>query len=261
VRAPDLRQWKRNGQKIAMLTAYDALLARLLERAGADILLVGDSLGMVMLGYETTIPVTVDDVVHHTRAVSRAVRRPLVVADLPFLSYHESVAQAVRNAGRLLQEGGAAAVKVEGGRPILDVVRRLVEIGVPVMGHLGLTPQAFHSLGGFRRQAREAKDADALLEEARELEAAGAFALVVEAVPEEVGARAAAELAIPVIGIGAGPSCDGQVLVTHDMLGLNEAAPAFVQRYARLGEAAITAAAAYVDDVRAGRFGRPEPEQ
>lgn len=254
VRAPQLKKWKAEGRRIAMLTAYDALTARLLERAGVDVLLVGDSLGMVVLGYETTVPVTVDDIVHHAAAVSRVAHRSLVVADLPFLSYQQSLAQAVANAARLIQEGGAAAVKLEGGRAVADVVQRLVEIGIPVMGHLGLMPQAVHQLGGFRRQARTQPEADQLLDDARALEEAGAFALVLESIPHELAQRVTAELAIPTIGIGAGPHCDGQVLVTQDILGLYDEIPPFAKLYANLGEATVKAVESYVADVRGGVF-------
>ncbi|MBI1355541.1 MAG: 3-methyl-2-oxobutanoate hydroxymethyltransferase [Acidobacteria bacterium] len=258
VRAPDLRRWKADGRKIVMLTAYDATMARLLERAGVDLLLVGDSLGMVVLGYETTVPVTLDDVVHHARAVSRAVRRPLVVADLPFLSFQASVEQAVRAAARLMQDGGAAAVKLEGGRSVADLVKRLVEIGVPVMGHLGLTPQAVHQLGGFRRQGKTAEAAEALLADALALQEAGAFALVLESIPGPLAERVTQALEIPTIGIGAGPTCDGQVLVTQDILGLYDSIPPFAKVYAELGRATVEAASSYAEDVRQGRF--PESE-
>ena len=254
VRAPHLKKWKAEGRRIAMLTAYDAVTARLLERAGIDILLVGDSLGMVVLGYETTVPVTVDDIVHHAAAVSRSVQRPLVVADLPFLSYQPSLEQAVRNAARLLQEGGAAAVKLEGGRPVVDVVSRLVEVGIPVMGHLGLTPQAVHQLGGFRRQAQTQAEAERLLADARALEKAGAFAIVLESIPQELAKCVTGEVAIPTIGIGAGPHCDGQVLVTQDMLGLYDEIPPFAKLYAKLGEETVRAVESYVAEVRGGQF-------
>lgn len=254
VRAPHLRKWKAEGRRIAMLTAYDALTARLLERAGVDVLLVGDSLGMVVLGYETTVPVTVDDIVHHSAAVSRSVRRPLVVADLPFLSYQQSLEQAVGNAAKLVQQGGAAAVKLEGGRAVLDVVGRLVEVGIPVMGHLGLMPQAVHQMGGFRQQAKTKPEAEELVEDAHALEGAGAFALVLESIPHELAQRVTAELSIPTIGIGAGPHCDGQVLVTADILGLYEETPPFAKVYAKLGEQTVRAAASYVAEVRGGRF-------
>ena len=242
-----------------MLTAYDATSARLLERAGVDVLLVGDSLGMVVLGYETTVPVTLDHMVHHTAAVSRSVRRPLVVADLPFLSFQQSVEQAVGAAARLLREGGAAAVKLEGGRAVADTVRRLVEIGVPVMGHLGLMPQAVHQLGGFGRQARTAEAAEALFEDALALEDAGAFALVLESIPHELAGRVTAALKIPTIGIGAGPRCDGQVLVTQDMLGLYDRVPSFVKIYAQLGEETVRAVGEYAAEVRDGRFPEEQP--
>jgi 3-methyl-2-oxobutanoate hydroxymethyltransferase len=255
VRVPDLKDKKKRGERIAMLTAYDFTMARLLDRAGIDVLLVGDSLGMVVLGYETTIPVTLEAMLHHVRAVSRGVARALVVADMPFLTYQISAGEALRNAGRLIQEGGAAAVKLEGGRPVAGAVERMVQAGIPVMGHLGLTPQAVHRLGGFRRQARGEKDATELLEDALALERAGAFAVVLESIPAELAKAATAELCIPTIGIGAGPNCDGQVLVSHDMLGLYDGpVPPFVRQYARLGEQAAAACAAYAEDVRQGRF-------
>ena len=254
VRAPQLRRWKAERRRIAMLTAYDAVTARLLERAGIDVLLVGDSLGMVVLGYETTVPVTVDDIVHHAAAVSRAVRRPLVVADLPFLSYQKSLEQAVANAGRLMQQGGAHAVKLEGGRVALDAVRRLVEVGIPVMGHLGLMPQAVHQQGGFRRQATTEEEAKQLLADAHALEEAGAFALVLESIPQALAERVTGELSIPTIGIGAGPHCDGQVLVTADILGLYENTPPFAKVYANLGDETVRAVEAYVAEVRGGHF-------
>jgi len=262
VRVPDLKLMKKRGEKIAMLTAYDASMARLLDRAGVDVLLVGDSLGMVIMGCENTLPVTLEAMLHHVRAVSRGARRALVVADMPFMSYQVSVAEAVRNAGRLIQEGGAAAVKLEGGQPVLDVVRRLVEIGIPVMGHLGLVPQSVHQLGGFRRRARGEQEAKQLIRDARELERAGAFAVVLESIPSELAREVTAEVGIPTIGIGAGPHCDGQVLVSYDVFGLYEGpVPSFVKQYARLGEAMIEAAKAYVEDVRQGRFPPPEPIQ
>ena len=254
IRVPDLKEMKQRGEKIAMLTAYDATMARLFDAAGVDVLLVGDSLGMVVLGYETTLPVTLEATLHHTRAVTRGAPRALVVADMPFLSFQTSVADAVRNAGRLLQEGGAVAVKVEGGQPVVETVRRLVEVGIPVMGHLGLTPQSVHRLGGFRRQATADVDARQLVEDALALQEAGAFAIVLESIPAEVAQRATAEVAIPTIGIGAGPHCDGQVLVSYDLLGLSDYAPPFARKYAELGEAIATAVKAYAEDVRQGRF-------
>jgi 3-methyl-2-oxobutanoate hydroxymethyltransferase len=261
LRAPDLKAKKKRGEKIAMLTAYDATMARLLDRAGIDVLLVGDSLGMVILGHDTTLPVTLDDVLHHARAVSRGARRALVVADMPFLTFQVSAEEAVRNAGRLLQQGGAAAVKIEGGRPVVHVVERLVEAGIPVMGHLGLTPQAVHQLGGFRRQAGAPEEAAQLLEDARLLEQAGAFAVVLESIPPELARQVTAELTIPTIGIGAGPWCDGQVLVSYDAFGLFDDVPPFAKQYARLGETMTQATRQYISEVQDGRFppvGAPE---
>ena len=260
IRVPDLESKKRRGERIAMLTAYDYTMARLLDRAGIDVMLVGDSLGMVVLGYETTLPVTLDAMVHHTRAVSRGAERALVVADMPFLTFQLSVPEAVRNAGRLIQEGGAAAVKMEGGGAVVEAAARLVEVGIPVMGHLGLVPQSVHQLGGFRRQATLDEDAGQLLADAHALEAAGAFAVVLESIPAEVARGVTKELRIPTIGIGAGPYCDGQVLVSYDMLGLSQdGVPAFVKRYAELGDQTVAAVRAYADDVRTGRF--PAPHQ
>jgi 3-methyl-2-oxobutanoate hydroxymethyltransferase len=246
---------KAAGTKISVLTAYDATMAALLDRAGLDVLLVGDSVGMVVLGYATTLPVTLEAMIHHTGAVSRATRRALVVADMPFLSYQVSVEEALRNAGRLIQEGGAAAVKVEGGKPIVDVIRRLSETGIPVMGHLGLTPQSVHAFGGFRPQAQDEESAERLMSDARLLESAGAFSIVLESIPFDLARKVTAMLKIPTIGIGAGPHCDGQVLVSYDAFGLYEGAvPPFVRQYARLGEALLAAARNYVDEVRQGRF-------
>jgi 3-methyl-2-oxobutanoate hydroxymethyltransferase len=251
VRVPDLADMKERGERIVMLTAYDATMARLLDRAGIDLLLVGDSLGNVILGLDTTIPVTLDAVIHHTRAVAHGARRALVVADMPFLTYQVSAEEALRNAARLIQEGGAAAVKLEGGRPVAEVVRRLTAAGLPVMGHVGLTPQHVHRLGGMRRQARDDEAANALLCDALALEDAGAFAIVLEAIPESVAEKVTSRLKIPTIGIGAGPHCDGQVLVSYDMLGLFDAAvPTFVKQYANLGELVTRAATNYADDVR-----------
>jgi 3-methyl-2-oxobutanoate hydroxymethyltransferase len=254
VRVPDLKEMKRRGEKIAMLTAYDASMARLLDRAGIDVILVGDSVGMVLLGYETTLPVTLDAMVHHARAVSLGARRALVVADMPFLTYQISVPEALRNAGRLVQEGGAQAVKIEGGRAVAGVARSLVEAGIPVMGHLGLLPQSVNQLGGFRRQATNPEKAGELIEDARLLEQAGVFAIVLESIPAEVAGTVSAGLTIPTIGIGAGPHCDGQVLVSYDALGLTEGpVPPFAKQYANLGELAVEAARAYVREVKERR--------
>lgn len=238
-----------------MLTAYDATMARLLDRSGVDMLLVGDSLGTVILGYETTLPVTLEAMIHHSRAVSNGAQRALVVADMPFLTYQASVTEAVHNAGRLLQEGGAAAVKLEGGLPIADTVRRLVDVGIPVMGHLGLTPQSVHLLGGYRAVGKVQDEADGIMQGARALEQAGAFALVLEMVPNSVAEAVTAALKIPTIGIGAGPACDGQVLVSYDAFGLFDSfVPRFVKQYAKLGEALTAAAQEYVAEVEQGRF-------
>jgi 3-methyl-2-oxobutanoate hydroxymethyltransferase len=255
IRVPDLKEKKRLGEKIAVLTAYDATMARLLDRAGVDVLLVGDSLGTVVLGYEHTIPVTLDAMIHHTRAVVHGTERALVVADMPFLTYQVSVSEAVRNAGRLLQEGGAAAVKLEGGRPVVDVVKRLVDVGIPVMGHLGLQPQSVHQVGGYTKRATTPRDASTLVEDAVALEQAGAFAIVLEAIPSDVAGTVTSRVSVPTIGIGAGPECDGQVLVSYDMLGLFDGAvPSFVKKYADLAGTITAATSAYVDDVKAGRY-------
>lgn len=259
VRITDLRRKKQAGEKITMLTAYDTPTARLLDGAGIDCLLVGDSVGMVMLGHDSTLPVTLDAMVHHTGAVSRGARRALVVADMPFLSYQVTAAEAIRNAGRLLQEGGAAAVKLEGGRPVADVVERLVQIGIPVMGHLGLRPQAVHQLGGYRRRGTESREAEAIVEDAAVLEAAGAFAVVLESIPATLASTISARLRIPTIGIGAGPHCDGQVLVSADMLGLGDSVPPFVKRYADLQGTIAAAARDFAEDVRQGRY--PEAQR
>ncbi len=255
VRVPDLKEKKKRGEKIVMLTAYDATMARLFDRAGVDVLLVGDSLGMVIMGHDTTLPVTLEAMIHHTSAVRRGTSRALVVADMPFLTFQSSIPEAVRNAGKLLQEGGAAAVKMEGGAPVAEAVRRLTDVGIPVMGHLGLTPQSVHRLGGYRQQARMEHDAEQLLADSQELERAGAFAVVLESIPADVARAATAELSIPTIGIGAGPYCDGQVLVSYDALGLSEEfVPPFAKQYASLADDIVEAVRAYAEEVRDGRF-------
>src|SRR5436305_7588173 len=257
VRAPDLTLMKARGERIVMLTAYDATMARLLDRAGIDVLLVGDSLGQVILGLDTTIPVTLDAVIHHTRAVTRGASRALVVADMPFLTYQVSAEEALRNAARLFQEGGAAAVKLEGGRTVAAAARRLTAAGLPVMGHVGLTPQHVHRLGGLRQQARDDEAAQELMLDALALEDAGAFAVVLEAIPDAVAEAVTSRLKIPTIGIGAGPHCDGQVLVSYDMLGLFDAfVPSFVRQYARLGDLMLSAAKGFASDVRQGAYPR-----
>lgn len=241
--------------KLAMLTAYDAPSAALVDSADVDMVLVGDSLGMAVLGRQDTLSVTVDEMVHHCRAVSSVVRRALVVGDMPFMSYESSPEQAMRNAGRLMIEGGVRAVKLEGGRAVLPQVQALVAAGIPVMGHLGLTPQRFAALGGFKMQSKSAEAAANLCKEALALQQAGCFALVLECIPTEVARRASRMLSIPTIGIGAGPDCDGQVLVFHDMLGLNTGhTPRFVKRYAQLADQISQAVSDYVRDVRGGTF-------
>jgi 3-methyl-2-oxobutanoate hydroxymethyltransferase len=244
-----------SSQRITCLTAYDYPSARLLDEAGVEILLVGDSLGMVVLGYENTLPVTLEEILHHTRAVRRGARRALVVADMPYGSFHASVEESVRNAIRCVKEAGAEAVKVEGGERRLELIARLVEAEIPVMGHVGLTPQSLHALGGYKVQGKSADAAERLLRDARAVEAAGAFAVVLEAIPRELAAQITAELRIPTIGIGAGPDCDGQVLVLHDLLGLTFAPAAkFVRRYAEVGALVTRSAQDFCADVRAGRF-------
>jgi 3-methyl-2-oxobutanoate hydroxymethyltransferase len=251
VTVPDFRAAKARGVKLAVVTAYDYTSARLCDEAGADALLVGDSLGMVVQGHPTSLPVTLDEMIYHTRCVVRGARRALVVTDLPFLSYQVSVKQAVRSAGRLLKEGGAQAVKLEGGVRMRGAIRACVNAGIPVMGHVGLTPQSVHLMGGFKVQ----RDADGLLADAAAAEEAGAFAIVVESVPADLGAKITAAVKIPTIGIGAGAGCDGQVLVYHDLLGLfPDFKPKFAKRYADLGAAVKTAVEAYCREVRDGSF-------
>lgn len=243
------------GGKLAALTAYDVVFARLADASGVDIVLVGDSLGMMVQGHANTLPVTLDEVVYHTKAVVRGVRHAHVVADLPFMSYQVSVEDGMRAAGRLLQEGGAEAVKIEGGAEVVPLVARLSSFGIPVMGHVGMTPQWVHQYGGFRVQGRPQEAHDRILEGARALADAGAYAVVVESVPESLGAEITSALSIPTIGIGAGAACDGQILVMHDVLGLDpDWKPRFARRYAQLGHAVRAAFLAYVADVREGSF-------
>ena len=254
-----LPRMKAQGEKITMLTAYDYPLARAVDEAEIEVILVGDSLGMVVLGHPTTLPVTMDDMVHHCKAVARGVSRALLVADLPFMSYQVSREDALRNAGRLVKEGGAEAVKLEGGAEVLGAVEALVGAGIPVMGHLGLTPQSYHQMGGYRVQARTAEEADRLLKDAGALERAGIFSLVLEGIPAEVARRVTEALTVPTIGIGAGSSCDGQVLVAHDMLGLQEdLSPKFVKRYAQGRQVFLEAMRQFRTEVRSGRFPGPE---
>lgn len=251
----DLLSTKAAGRRLVMLTCYDAVFARLLEEAGVDVLLVGDSLNQVIAGHETTLSTTLDQMIYHAAAVRRASRRALVFVDLPFLTYQVSIPESIRNAGRVLQETGAHGVKLEGGRHMVETVAALVERGIPVMGHLGLTPQSVHALGGYRVQGRDEAAADRLADDARKLQAAGACAIVLELVPAALAGRISRSLTIPTIGIGAGPECDGQVLVLHDMLGLNERfAPKFLKHYARLGQAVREAVRAFAAEVRDGKY-------
>ncbi len=255
VTVPDLTSRKPGGARITVVTAYDATFARLFDAAGVDALLVGDSLGMVIQGHANTLPVTLDEICYHGRAVARATTRAHIIGDLPFLSYQVSVPQAIESAGRLLKDGGCESVKLEGGAAVVAQVAAIVAAGIPVMGHLGLTPQSVHAFGGFRVQGRGEPAEQRLLEDALALEQAGAFAIVLESIPPNLAARVTAALRIPTIGIGAGPACDGQVLVGHDLLGLEtRLRPRFVKRFAELGAAVTSAARAYVDEVRAGTF-------
>jgi|SRR5579862_6732357 len=255
-RISDIQAKKARGGKIVMLTAYDAWMARLLAAdAGVDMLLVGDSVGMVELGYETTLPVTMSDMVRHTRAVRAGAPEALIVADMPFLSHQIGITQAMRNAGRLMQQGAASAVKLEGGGPAAATVERIVSSGIPVMGHLGLLPQSVHQQGGFRRQATNPEAQLQLVADSVALENAGAFALVIECVPADVAGEVTRRLHIPVIGIGSGPDCDGQVLVTHDILGLSgDAKPPFARQYVDVGRAIRDAVKCFSADVRSGAF-------
>jgi 3-methyl-2-oxobutanoate hydroxymethyltransferase len=255
----DVQRFKEEGQRFAVLTAYDYLSAKILDEAGIPILLVGDSLGMVMLGYPTTLPVTLDQMIHHAKAVARGARQALLVGDMPFMSYHASVEQAITSAGRFIQEGGMHAVKLEGGGRIVEITRQLTSMGVPVMAHLGLTPQFVHQMGGFKVQGKSDKQAARILSDAKELEQAGAFSVVLEGVPADLATRVTNALRIPTIGIGAGSGTDGQVLVFHDMLGLTTGkAPKFVKRYANLAEDITRAAQQYAQEVGDGTFPGPE---
>jgi 3-methyl-2-oxobutanoate hydroxymethyltransferase len=262
ITAPEIQQRKSlaagsaaNSKKIACLTAYDYPTARLVDEAGVDVILVGDSLGMVVLGYDSTLPVSIDEMLHHTRAVRRGAHRALVVADMPYGSYHTDLSESLRNAMRFIKDGGAEAVKVEGGERRLELIARLTEAEIPVMGHVGLTPQSINTLGGYRVQGKTADSAEQLLRDARAVEAAGAFAIVLEAMPRELAAQITREVRIPTIGIGAGPDCDGQILVLTDMLGLTfGSTPKFSRQYAGLGEVISGAVREYCDDVRNSSF-------
>ena len=256
ITVPMIRRFKENGRKVTAVTAYDATMARLADAAGMDVILVGDSLGNVILGYDTTLPVTLDDMVRHTAAVTRGAKRALVVADLPFMTYQTGLDDAVRSAGRLVQEGGAHAVKLEGGSPyILEVVTRLNDVGIPVMGHLGWTPQSVNVYGRASVRGRTKNSAQEILDGARSLQEAGAFALVLEVIPERLANVVSDTLIIPTIGIGAGPGCDGQILVCYDMLGMDEEVSyRHVKRYADVGRQIFNAFEKYRDEVMAGTF-------
>ncbi|MDD8018460.1 MAG: 3-methyl-2-oxobutanoate hydroxymethyltransferase [Bacteroidota bacterium] len=246
---------KEKGEKIAMLTAYDYTTARLLDEAGVDIILVGDSVANVFQGLETTIPVTLDEMIYHTKVVRRAVKRAMLVADMPFMSYQVDVKEAVINCGRMLKESGAEAVKMEGGKRILPLVEQLVDIGIPVMGHLGLTPQSIYKFGTYEVRAKESAEAKQLVEDARMLDASGVFSIVLEKIPETLAAKATKAVKCATIGIGAGSACDGQVLVTNDMLGMNEQFhPRFVRQYANLSEVMRNAFKSYISDIKSSKF-------
>lgn len=260
VTTASLRKMKANGVPITVVTAYDYPSARLADEAGVDMILVGDSLGNVMLGYDSTLPVTLEDMIYHTRAVCRGTQRPFIVTDMPFMTYHGSLDQTLNSVARLMREGGCKAVKVEGGSEIADTVRAIVSAGVPVVGHLGLTPQSVHQIGGYRVQGKTQDQADKLLQDALALENAGAFAIVLELMPEQLASSISQQLSIPTIGIGAGAGCDGQVLVFHDLLGY--ASPVmpkrFVKMYADIGSSIREALAAYVAEVKSRAFPSPE---
>ncbi|MCT4597902.1 MAG: 3-methyl-2-oxobutanoate hydroxymethyltransferase [Vallitalea sp.] len=250
-----IRRKKKNNEIITMLTAYDYPTAEILDEAGIDMLLVGDSLGMVVLGYDNTTEVTMEDMLHHVKAVTRGSKRSLIVADLPFLSYHIGINETVKNAGRLIQEGKANAVKLEGGKEVVPQVKAIVNAGIPVMGHIGLTPQSINQLGGYYVQGKSEEDAKKLIEDAKALEQAGAFSIVLECVPTELAKLITNELSIPTIGIGAGCDCDGQVLVTHDVLGLySRMVPKFVKQYANIRESIVDATKEYITEVKEKSF-------
>lgn len=251
----EIKAMKQRKEKIPMLTAYDYITAKIIDEVGVPLILVGDSLGMVMLGYESTIPVTMDDIIHHTKAVARGAKKALIVADMPFMTYHIDISDALYNAARLIQEGGAQAVKPEGGEAIAEVVRRLVDCGIPVMGHMGLTPQSMYQLGGFKVQGKTPETARKLFKDAQILEQAGAFSIVFECVPAPLSKLIAETVSIPIIGIGAGPDCDGQVQVAHDMLGLyTDLVPKHAKQYARLAEEIKNAVTDYVTEVKSNSF-------
>ena len=253
--ANQIREMKSKGEKIAMLTAYDYATARIVDAAGIPLILVGDSLGMVVLGYESTIPVTIEEMLHHTKAVVRGTKQTMVVGDMPFMTYHISVDDTLRNAARFIQEAGAQAIKLEGGVNVAEKVRRIVECGIPVMGHIGLTPQSIHQFGGFKLQGKTPEAAKRVLADARALEAAGAFAIVLETVPAPLAKLISQKIGIPTIGIGAGPDCDGQVQVINDILGsFTDFVPGHAKQYAHLADIISKAVTQYRDEVKAGQF-------
>lgn len=251
-----LQEMKKNGQKIVCLTAYDALISKIFDESGIDVILVGDSLGNVVQGLETTIPVTLNNIIYHTKAVVRGAKRPLVIADMPFMTFQVSADEAFTNAGKIMKETGCGGVKLEGASDIiLNAVRRMNESGIPVMGHVGLTPQSIHKFGSYRARGKDPKEAESIFESAKKMEEAGAFAIVLEKIPAQLAKKITETLKIPTIGIGAGPYCDGQILVYTDMLGLTiDFNPRFVRRYARLYETIFQATRKYADDVRNGNF-------
>lgn len=255
ITAPSLMEMKTRGEKISVLTAYDYAWGRLIDEAGIDVALVGDSLGMVVLGYDTTLQVTMEDMLRHTAAVARGAKRALVIADMPFLSYQISAEEAIRNAGRLIQEANAQAVKMEGSDHLIETIRRIVEIGIPVMGHVGMTPQSVHQYGGYKIQGKDTENADRIRKEALALQDAGAFAIVLEAIPAVLAKEITQSLTIPTIGIGAGPDCDGHVLVTHDMLGLfDKFVPSYVKQYTDLWQSTLDAFKSYHSDIKDRRY-------
>ncbi len=257
----DFKKRKKNGEKITMVTAYDYTFAKLVEEAGIEAILVGDSLGMTVLGYEDTLAVTIEDMIHHTRAVRRGAQDPLIVIDMPFMSYRVSIEKTVENAGRMIKETGANAVKLEGGESVADEVRAIVRAQIPVMGHIGLTPQSVNAFGGFKIQGKSVEVAEQLIRDAKALEAAGCFAIVVECVPAKLAKMITESIGIPTIGIGAGAGCDGQVLVLQDMLGVySDLAPKFVKRFAQLRQPIVGALSRYSEEVKSGAFPSAEHE-
>lgn len=254
-------EMKEHDEKISMLTAYDYTMARIIDQAGIEVILVGDSASNVMAGHETTVPMTMDHMIYHAQCVVRGVDRSLVIADLPFMSYQVTPNEALTNAGRMMKEAGVHGIKVEGGKPIIDTVAKIVEAGIPVMGHLGLTPQSIYQFGTYKVRATEDNEAEQLIEDAKRLEQAGCFSLVLEKIPAKLAERVTSEISIPTIGIGAGSKCDGQVLVTHDMLGLNkEFKPRFLRRYSDMHEIMTDAVQRYISDVKTGDFPNKDEE-